>query len=628
MSDVLGRRRLRSITASRLGKTLCSPRRGYAPLRWNIVRKRPCTSPRKCRSAWIGRPSCARPRRTRAGARTRAGGPRTTRGRCSSDRCGCCASRRAPPRRRPDAVRQRLEDRAAEVAAGEERARARGQTEAGALAEAQESLRVAESQISCYAEGVVVRRIVSEEASSRGSVWTRCLRTRTPDEVQRLCGELQQWTEQARQREAEAARGAEEESSAVQALAEARRSLQEEEATVAQQAQEVQREFQRREREVQEEQQAVALQQQQQRIESQLAAAEEAVFGPAVPASASSSSVGPPPGAPRMQPAIALVPDLPLTVRIPHFELVRQSLLGTEINYTIVVEGLGTTETIVRQFSQFRELHTRLSQKPFAYSLRSLPQDWLFSHFSNSMLERQRRQLETYLDALCSHSQVVLDPEGVLWRWLAVDDFTQVIVRLVAARAAGSPEELQHLTQTLEAVVAVSDDATRCVHPVVLGILKEVLLGDVPEAAQAAARLLEQLLVTSRRARQLFLSRDSGGAEALLAASRGSGGSVAASAVQRVFETLCNQDADGGDGPQASEGDEAEAAGRASPTPPAVGEQEPSECCVCLDRPKSHAMLPCGHLCACMECAAQLSAQGQSCPVCRQRVERTVQIYT
>merc|ERR1711933_193868 len=92
---------------------------------------------------------------------------------------------------------------------------------------------------------------------------------------------------------------------------------------------------------------------------------------------------------------------------------------------------------------------------------------------------------------------------------------------------------------SLDAVVmADPEEVSRCAHPAVLGILKDVLLGSAADPAQASARLLEQLLVRSREARQIFLSRESGGAEALLAASRGVCGGVAATAAQRVLETL------------------------------------------------------------------------------------------
>ena len=36
-------------------------------------------------------------------------------------------------------------------------------------------------------------------------------------------------------------------------------------------------------------------------------------------------------------------------------------------------------------------------------------------------------------------------------------------------------------------------------------------------------------------------------------------------------------------------------------------------CIVCFVNPKSHAAVPCGHQCACGDCAAKLN----ECPVCR-----------
>merc|ERR1712137_1117902 len=55
--------------------------------------------------------------------------------------------------------------------------------------------------------------------------------------------------------------------------------------------------------------------------------------------------------------------------------------------------------------------------------------------------------------------------------------------------------------------------------------------------------------------------------------------------------------------------------------------KELGECSVCMDRVKSHALVPCGHLCACVECAAHLIKKKLPCPVCRGSIERSVQIY-
>jgi len=47
------------------------------------------------------------------------------------------------------------------------------------------------------------------------------------------------------------------------------------------------------------------------------------------------------------------------------------------------------------------------------------------------------------------------------------------------------------------------------------------------------------------------------------------------------------------------------------------------KCSVCMDRKATIAMLPCGHLCCCSECAQGL----QSCPICRSPVTKTQAIY-
>jgi hypothetical protein len=70
-----------------------------------------------------------------------------------------------------------------------------------------------------------------------------------------------------------------------------------------------------------------------------------------------------------------------------------------------------------------------------------------------------------------------------------------------------------------------------------------------------------------------------------------------------------------------------------SVVPPAAlapqSEAEEVVCVVCMDAPKSHAILPCMHQCVCATCAQQLKEQGaQSCPVCRGLIERIAQVFT
>jgi len=58
-----------------------------------------------------------------------------------------------------------------------------------------------------------------------------------------------------------------------------------------------------------------------------------------------------------------------------------------------------------------------------------------------------------------------------------------------------------------------------------------------------------------------------------------------------------------------------------------TGKNDFGDCCVCMDRGKAHALVPCGHLCACAECAVRLVKKKLPCPVCRGSIERSVHIY-
>jgi len=266
--------------------------------------------------------------------------------------------------------------------------------------------------------------------------------------------------------------------------------------------------------------------------------------------------------------------------------------------------------------------------------LQARPQDWFFAHLSTTMLERQRRQLEAYLAFICAHSYVLLDT--TIWHWLMVDNLTQVVTRLVVAADVKWVAEVCRLVQVLEAEIAAGGDENCCVHPSLLRVLKDVVLDTHDLAAQAAAcRLLDKLLRNSHRARQLFLAPEAGGAAALVSAVRssGDGGDVAAEAAYRILELLAAAEAEGARARQelaAERQAAAESEEQLQHHRQEVARQvaDPGECCVCLDRSKSHALLPCGHLCACMDCAAFLAARASPCPVCRCAIERAVQIFT
>ncbi|XP_072960671.1 probable E3 ubiquitin-protein ligase LUL2 [Typha angustifolia] len=50
------------------------------------------------------------------------------------------------------------------------------------------------------------------------------------------------------------------------------------------------------------------------------------------------------------------------------------------------------------------------------------------------------------------------------------------------------------------------------------------------------------------------------------------------------------------------------------------------ECVICLSEPRDTAVLPCRHMCMCSECAKALTLQSNKCPVCRQPVEKLMEI--
>lgn len=50
------------------------------------------------------------------------------------------------------------------------------------------------------------------------------------------------------------------------------------------------------------------------------------------------------------------------------------------------------------------------------------------------------------------------------------------------------------------------------------------------------------------------------------------------------------------------------------------------ECVICLSEPRDTTVLPCRHMCMCSECAKVLRFQTNRCPICRQPVERLIEI--
>lgn len=55
-----------------------------------------------------------------------------------------------------------------------------------------------------------------------------------------------------------------------------------------------------------------------------------------------------------------------------------------------------------------------------------------------------------------------------------------------------------------------------------------------------------------------------------------------------------------------------------------VEQEESSNCCICMSKPKSVLLLPCRHLCACEDCSDAL----QDCPICRVPVAQNIKVYS
>ena len=53
--------------------------------------------------------------------------------------------------------------------------------------------------------------------------------------------------------------------------------------------------------------------------------------------------------------------------------------------------------------------------------------------------------------------------------------------------------------------------------------------------------------------------------------------------------------------------------------------EKPRVCTICLDKPLTHAVMPCGHKCMCGDCAAKLTSK--VCPICKDEYIKIGQIY-
>jgi len=52
-----------------------------------------------------------------------------------------------------------------------------------------------------------------------------------------------------------------------------------------------------------------------------------------------------------------------------------------------------------------------------------------------------------------------------------------------------------------------------------------------------------------------------------------------------------------------------------------------NECIVCFNPPKTHVLVPCGHLCVCVACAEHIVKGSRECPQCRSLVTHTYKVF-
>ena len=75
--------------------------------------------------------------------------------------------------------------------------------------------------------------------------------------------------------------------------------------------------------------------------------------------------------------------------------------------------------------------------------------------------------------------------------------------------------------------------------------------------------------------------------------------------------------------------------GLAAPLPAAPSSEDDESCALCLDAPRTHLFVPCGHLCCCLACTQALYAasakdpasDGLACPICRVPSTQAIRLF-
>ena len=58
-----------------------------------------------------------------------------------------------------------------------------------------------------------------------------------------------------------------------------------------------------------------------------------------------------------------------------------------------------------------------------------------------------------------------------------------------------------------------------------------------------------------------------------------------------------------------------------------IVEEDKNMCKVCFERPVQITLVPCGHLCLCVDCSGLLTAMEHKCPICRNNIDSVIKTF-
>lgn len=145
------------------------------------------------------------------------------------------------------------------------------------------------------------------------------------------------------------------------------------------------------------------------------------------------------------------------------------------------------------------------------------------------------------------------------------------------------------------------------------------LMWPIAEAAAAAARAAAEAAAAERAAARAAAAEATGALESSPSARQ----SHQSGRTQRDSRTLhAGRGGRGGGGGRAFGGT------LSSSLQEDEDEKEATTCIVCMDAPRTHIFVPCGHHCACEGCGNAIMERAKTCPLCRDAVVMLMPVFT